>query len=284
MRTDSLPAMWPPPAVASPPAWYPDPWYPGALRWWDGQSWTGHAAFPQPRAAREPFRTLPRLAAIWGLVVTAAALLGDRYVLEALGHFHWPVVVYAVLAAVIGYGPMVAYCWYASRRWGTGHLADDVGLRVRWVDLGWGPLIWITAWVGGIVAAVVVFATRLPIKSNTEGINDFSADRGVLIAFLIVAVVAAPLVEELMFRGVIMRGFASTVPAWSAVGLQGLCFGAAHIDPIRGLGNLGLVAVLSAVGIVLGGAAYLLRRVGPTIIAHALYNAVVMAIVLLVSS
>jgi membrane protease YdiL (CAAX protease family) len=268
----------------SPPAWYPDPWHPGALRWWDGQAWTTHAAYPQRRAARESFETLPRAAAWWGLLVTAAALVSDRFVLEGLGHFHWPIVVYAVLAAVIGYGPMVAYCWYASQRWGTGSLDRDVGLRVRWVDLAWGPLVWIAAWFGGIAAALVVFATRLPVKSNTEGINHFSTDRGVLIAFLIVAVVAAPIVEELMFRGVVMRGLASTRPAWSAIALQGVFFGAAHVDPIRGLGNLGLVVVLAAVGIVLGTAAYLLRRVGPTIIAHAMYNAVVMAIVLLVNS
>jgi hypothetical protein len=42
--------------------------------------------------------------------------------------------------------------------------------------------------------------------------------------------------------------------------------------------------VLAAVGSVFGGAAYLLRRIGPTIIAHGLYNAVVMAIVLLVNA
>ncbi len=70
--------------------------------------------------------------------------------------------------------------------------------------------------------------------------------------------------------------------AWLAVGVQGLLFGAVHVDPVRGMGNIGLVLVLSAVGIVFGGAAYLLRRIGPTILAHAILNAVVMVIVLTV--
>jgi membrane protease YdiL (CAAX protease family) len=39
--------------------------------------------------------------------------------------------------------------------------------------------------------------------------------------------------------------------------------------------------VLAAVGVVFGGATYLLRRLGPAIAGHALYNAAVLAIVLL---
>ena len=245
--------------------------------------WTGHAVYPAPVVeAREPFPTVPIAAAWWALAVTAAALVGARFVLEALGHLDWPIVVYAVLAAVLGYGPMVVYCQLASRRWGTGDLQRDFGFRFRWADLGWGPVAWIAAWFGGIAAALVVVVLRVPITSNTEGVNHYAGDRGVLIAFLIVAVLVAPVVEELVFRGVVLRGFASAMPAWSAVGLQGAFFGAAHLDPVRGVGNLGLVIVLAAVGAVFGGAAYLLRRIGPTIVAHALYNAAVMAIVLLV--
>ena len=42
-----------------------------------------------------------------------------------------------------------------------------------------------------------------------------------------------------------------------------------------------LAVVLAAVGVVFGGATYLLRRLGPAIAGHALYNAAVLAIVLL---
>ena len=96
------------------------------------------------------------------------------------------------------------------------------------------------------------------------------------------AVVAAPIVEEMIFRGLMLRGLLSRMSAWLAVGVQGLLFGAVHVDPVRGIGNIGLALVLSAVGVVFGGAAYLLRRIGPTILAHAIFNGVVMVIVLTV--
>jgi membrane protease YdiL (CAAX protease family) len=101
-----------------------------------------------------------------------------------------------------------------------------------------------------------------------------------VISLLISAVVAAPLVEEAVFRGLVLRGFLSRMRWVPAVLLQGVLFGVAHVDPERGAGNIGLALVLAAVGVVLGGAAYLLRRIGPTIIAHAILNGVVMAVVL----
>ena len=97
---------------------------------------------------------------------------------------------------------------------------------------------------------------------------------------MITAVIAAPIVEEMVFRGVVLRGLRSRMSAVLAVAVQGLLFGAAHIDPVRGAGNVGLVVVLSGVGVAFGIASQLLRRIGPSIVAHALFNAAVLVLVL----
>jgi uncharacterized protein len=79
---------------------------------------------------------------------------------------------------------------------------------------------------------------------------------------------------------VMLRGLLSRNGAVVAVGVQGVLFGLAHFDPIRGTGNIGLIMVLGSVGCVLGGAAFLIRRIGPTMIAHAIMNAIAMALAL----
>jgi membrane protease YdiL (CAAX protease family) len=273
-----LPVSLPPPAPLPGPGWYADPFEPAALRWWDGRTWTSYRAARSPE--REPVPTLPVIAAVGALAITVVALLGSRFVLDGIVGFGWPIPVYVVISGLLGYGPMVAWCVHSSRQWGTGSLRHDLGVRLRPVDVGWAPVIWISCVAAQIAVGIVILLTNIPLTSNTEGINDLDADRGYVISTLVLAVIAAPFVEELLFRGVVLRGLRSALAVVPAVALQAVLFGVAHVDPVRGSGNIGLVLVLAAVGAVLGTAAHLLRRIGPTMLAHAILNAVVMAIVL----
>jgi membrane protease YdiL (CAAX protease family) len=263
----------------------PAGWYPvggGAIRWWDGSQWTAHVARPAPPVVPpkppHPRHGLPL--AVGPLVVILVSLVVSRYILDGLAHFRWPVAVYVLLGGVAGYGPVVAFCWWGSRRWGTGSLRADSGLFIRGVDTGWGPVTWLCCLGAEVVVGVIVVVTGIPIVSNTEDIDSVGADRGYVIALLVLAVVAAPIVEEIVFRGVVMRGLLSHLGPVAAIATQGVVFGMCHFDPVRGSGNVGLIMILSSVGVVLGGAAYLFRRIGPTIIAHAILNALALTLTL----
>ena len=264
----------------SPAGWYSDPLDVSGVRYWDGFAWTPYTALAQAQTRREPFRPLPVQAALVALAVTVVTLIASKYLLQWIVRYEWPILVYTAIGLITAYGPMLGSCWWISKKWGTGSLREDVGLKFRVVDCGWGPLTWISAVVAQVLAALLILAFKVPVISNTEGISRHPLDRTYVISFALLAVVAAPIVEELVFRGLIMRGLRSVFPAWLAVGLQGVLFGAAHFDPVRGMGNIGLVAILSAVGIVLGGSAYLVRRLAPTMIAHALFNSLVFVILM----
>jgi membrane protease YdiL (CAAX protease family) len=224
--------------------------------------------------------TLPIAAAIGAIAVLTTSLVTSKYLLDAVVDLGWPVAVYVLLLATVGYGPSVWWCWYASRRWATGRLGRDIGLAARWSDLGWGPVVWLGAIGAQLAAAALVIALGLPIASNTDAINEVDVDRTYVVSIVITAVIAAPLVEEMVFRGVVMRGLRSRLHLVAVVVVQGVLFGAAHVDPVRGSGNVGLVVVLSGVGIAFGVATALLHRLGPAIVAHALFNGVVLLVVL----
>ena len=115
-RTRTLTAMLP-----SPSGWFPDPWNELGVRFWDGRAWTGYAALPTQ--APQPHPTLPSRAA-WGAVVTLlVSLTTSRYLLKAISGFEWPIAVYVSIVAFVGYVPSLLWCWYASRRWGSGRFA-----------------------------------------------------------------------------------------------------------------------------------------------------------------
>jgi membrane protease YdiL (CAAX protease family) len=214
------------------------------------------------------------------VITLLVSITASRYLLRAISGFEWPIAVYVTILAIIGYGPALLWCWYASRRWGTGRFRDDVGLKARWVDAGWGPITWGACLVAEVVVGVIVVATKIPFTSNVRDVSDFHVDRAYVVSLLVLAVVAAPIAEEIVFRGVVMRGLLSRNAPVVAVGVQGILFGLAHFDPVRGMGNIGLIMVLSAVGCVLGGAAFLIRRLAPTMIAHAILNGIAMTLAL----
>lgn len=277
-----------PPPTTAPAGWYPDPDGREIARYFDGRAWhepLDAAGFDAPvhdrfGPPRPPHPELPIAAATGALAILLVSLVGGRLLVDLLIGFGWPVLVYVAILTTVGYGPSVWWCWFVSRRWGSGSLGADIGLRFRWSDIGWGPLVWVSAVLCQIVVAAVVLTTGLPTSSNTEGIAEVDADRSYVIALLITAVIAAPFVEEMVFRGVVLRGLLGRLGAVVTIALQSVLFGMAHIDPVRGAGNLGLVVILSGVGAALGVATFLFRRLGPAIVGHALFNGVVLTIVL----
>ncbi len=269
-----------PPAPATYPAgWYPDPRFPDMVRYWDGRGWTSWVA-ERPAPPAPPHPTIPLRAGVGALATILVSLVASRYIIDALSHHQWPIAIYVLIAGIIGYGPVLGFCWWASHRWGRRSLRADSGLYARWADAGWGPVTWLSCLAAQITLGVIVVATGLPFSSNTEGVDTVGGERGYVIAVLVLAVVAAPLVEEMVFRGLVLRSFLAVMHPVAAIGLQGVLFGMAHFDPVRGTGNIGLIIVLGGVGVVMGGAAYLFRRITPTIIAHAIINAIAMTIAL----
>jgi uncharacterized protein len=246
------------------------------LRWWDGTMWSAHVARPSADLVNMPHPTLPFRDAWIGLVLLVVPLLSGRWVLGSLADLDVPLAVYLVVGVLVSYGPAMAWCLVVGRRPG----GDGLGLAPRWSDAGWGPLTWLACVGAQIAVGVIVLLTDVPISSNTGGIAEQRDRTALIVSIVVLVVVVAPLAEEILFRGLILRGLLERWRPALAVVVQGVVFGAVHVQPAFGLGNIGLVLVLSSVGVVLGGAAYLLRRIVPSIIAHAIINGIAVTVAL----
>jgi len=285
----SLPAP-----LGAPAGWYPDPSGQPALRYYDGYRWTAALARiapppppPPPPVPEHP--TLPFSVVVGAVAILAGSLVGSRVLLDALVQRHWPVPALMAISVVVGYGPSVGWLGFVSHRWGSGHPLSDLGVRVRWSDLGWGPLVWLCTLLSMGVTLAAVRAIGIPYRGNLDLDGHLlghgaglvaDVNRTAVVSLVVSAVVCAPVVEEAVFRGAVLRGLLSKMPTPGAIVLQGLMFGGAHFNPDFGRDSIGLIVVLSVTGIAFGVAAYLLRRIGPTIIAHAILNGVAIAVAL----
>jgi membrane protease YdiL (CAAX protease family) len=290
------------PPTGPPSGWYPDPSRLAQYRYWDGQQWTPTVAVdgsmfirplpPVPTPAwtappEEPDRRVHLPARAGGYA--AAGLLAGFVGSMVVGYGIRAVAPDARLAILLPsqaalWTGLIGACILASRRYGTGRLSTDYGWRMEPVDIGWGLLFSIVGRIAASLAvAPIVVLSRRFVGSNDRILREFKAHPVEFIAIGLIAVVGAPIVEELFFRGLLQQVLTTRWgPAVGIVG-QAVVFGLCHISPLVGLGNVSVVVAIAVFGLVQGLLAHSFKRLGPSTWSHVFFNlvAIVVALALL---
>jgi len=172
------------------------------------------------------------------------------------------------------WGGLVGAVVLASRRKGTGDLGRDFGLRLRRDD-------WFGFPVGALTQFPVVPLLYAPIlwlfgDQDVEGpareLTDRATGWGVLVLAAVV-VIGAPVVEELFFRGLVLRSLEHRFSPRVALVLSAAAFALFHLQGIQ-------TPALFLFGLVAGHLAQRTGALGAPILAHAGFNAVTVVILL----
>ena len=146
--------------------------------------------------------------------------------------------------------------------------------RVSWKHIGFGKFDWSTMGIGcgmllggyGVILVHNLIITALGVDTQGQAIFDIFSSLDSPVWLILAAVIVAPLVEEIFFRGFLFQGFRKKYGWVSAMLLSSAIFAAAHLD----LASLIPTFVL---GIVLTYVYHRSNSVWPGVILHFLINA-----------
>lgn len=163
-------------------------------------------------------------------------------------------------------GPVARRCggWAATFGWD----------RPRWRDLVWVlPALLAINLVRGVLLSVVLALVPSWRAQDASNVQLAGRSVGVVLTVAVLAVLVAPPVEELLFRGVLLRWLTRRGGFWPAALLSSALFGLFHVYQAPSVGGAVLLGLaLSVFGL---GLAVLVRHTGrlaPAIAVHALSN------------
>jgi hypothetical protein len=137
----------------------------------------------------------------------------------------------ATLAIYLAFGAGIAVALRRLRaplaflgfRWPT---LRDIGLTIALLIPWYLGIIFVSA------ASALIFNGGRVVPSNSRLIFvQRPGGVGLLLLALLVTAVAAPICEEVFFRGMLFRLLRTRVPLWAAVLLSAMAFGLAHASP-----------------------------------------------------
>jgi uncharacterized protein len=268
----SPPPPPPPPPSEGPAGTWParhevDPAWPGGGTR-DGAS--AATAFPVPFSGLEGF-----LLVIWTLVaqfvvILPAVLFGFLDATES-GPL---LLVFVITAQALGLAGAVGYL--AARRRLSWRLFGPIRPAARHVGIG------LAVGIGGFLGVNLLIAGLLQVFGPVDPpeqqlLTDVTAGGLMTVLAVVAAILMAPLVEEVVFRGVLYQGLKRRMGLWPAALVSALLFAVVHVEVQQPIYSSGFVLL----GILF---AWTMHRFGSLVVplvAHATFNATSVGLTLL---
>ena len=173
---------------------------------------------------------------------------------------------------------IIAWLAVVARRKGTGSLRSDFGLVLRRSPAAWfSDVPWFFAGIGLQLAALIPIGLLNALYGHTAKQDVVkTADRAggwQIPALALAIVVLAPLTEELLFRGTLLRSLLRKTSPELAVLISAVAFGLVHAVGDPSVGTIIALPAIVLLGIVSGYQAVKTRNLSRSILLHMGFNA-----------
>jgi CAAX protease family protein len=172
---------------------------------------------------------------------------------------------------------IIAWLAMVARRKGVGSLRADFGLTLRPTEGSWAATLpWFLAGIGLQLASLLPIGLLNELYGHTakQGVVN-SADRshGWQVPLIVLAVVVlAPVTEELLFRGALLRSLLRRTTPERAVAVSAVAFGLVHVLGDPSVGSLIALPAIILLGVVSGWAAVKTGNLSRSMCLHIGFN------------
>jgi membrane protease YdiL (CAAX protease family) len=240
----------------------------------------GEPAASPPVPARPRVRWgLPDVGLAW-VVGLIAALIVSSIVAAAAGVDSGRVSddVGVLLASVVGQAiGVIGTLELVARRKGRGSLGADFGLVARLPGGSWTTAaLWLLAGVALQLAILPFLQIVVDVHGKAETqdvVEQFKQARGpALVLFAVIVVTVAPVAEELLFRGALLRALQRRMTPALAAFVSALVFAAVHPLLSPSIGSVIAIPGLFALGLLSAALAIRTGNLSASILLHAGFN------------
>ncbi len=218
--------------------------------------------------------TARRTFSLWAMAFVMANIAATVVVLTTYGTADDDVLTPIWVVGLSGLSMWATYFYVVSaisNKYGSGNVFSDYRISFVWRDL-WGIPIGIASQFVLVTAVTFPLTKLFPDQFSVEEVEkrarelaDAASGVWVFVLFLIV-VVGAPVVEEIVYRGLLQQGLERSMNSTIALVVTAAVFAAIHLQPIEFPG-------LFAFALVLGWTYRKTQRLGLPIVSHMAFNA-----------